>query len=160
MLADWMFRRRQVVSYKRLRRSFVSAAVQRSRRLSGHTFLAGGSESASRSECNDHLLPGEGRAWSSAAAAQVRARAGACQDSAQGKPKTGSILLDTLTDVEIILRPSSLLYHHSSFSRNVCIRPVDSVRKSIQIEFWILTHVLYSPKVAIFVEKKIVKLHH
>jgi len=92
IFGNWMFRRRQVVSNKRLRRSVASASVQRSRRLSGHSFLARGARSATWSEQDNHLLPGEGRPRSSAAAAQVTAGPHTCQGQTQGKPKTGSIL--------------------------------------------------------------------
>jgi len=86
------------VSDEGLLRSPASTAVPRSRRLPGHALLARGSRPTSWSERrDDHLLPGEGRTRSPAAAAQVGAGLSSRQNEAQGKPKTGQLCLDYST---------------------------------------------------------------
>jgi len=114
IFVNWMFCCRQAVSYERLRRSFKTSAVQRSRRLSGHAFLARGVRSTSRNEYGNHLLPGEGWTRSPAASPQVSARPRTRKGQTQGKPKTGSILqtllyFDTSTKVKIIFAPARLI---------------------------------------------------
>ena len=92
--------------------SAASAAVPWSRRLPGHAFLAWSWRPTPRDERrhDDHLVPGQGRPRSSAAAAQGRAHGvvlGSTQNEAQGKPKTG-LLYGIFTPPDATRRDSTV----------------------------------------------------